>query len=341
MAKILIVDDIATNRRLLVAILEHEGHQIFEAVDGVDGLSVARVEIPDLVISDILMPSMDGYEFIRQLRAEPGLSHIPVIFHTAHYHEREARHLAQMCQVARVLVKPCSAEEILEAVRAAVTGTLTQPAAIVTSEFDREHLELITNKLSQQTDKLRAANTRLAALNALNVQLASERDASVLLERVCQEARKLLGASYSVLAVRDMKTDRTVLFSTSGLNVGGADVARPTVLCGALGKVVSERRSWRVVAVKDKPLRLGYRTGIRPPPRYWRSHCRRFHTPMAGCVWSTRWVPPDSAPRTNACCAFSAPKSVGYMKMASCTVRSRIAKHGSASWRRIFRMPSL
>ena len=81
-----------------------------------------------------------------------------------------------------------------------------------TAKFDREHLELITNKLSQQTDKLRAANTRLAALNALNVQLASERDAPVLLERVCQEARNLLGASYAVLAVRDMKTDADAIF---------------------------------------------------------------------------------------------------------------------------------
>jgi diguanylate cyclase len=244
MAKILIVDDIATNRRLLVAVLEHAGHKIFEAIDGVDGLSVARVELPDLIISDILMPSMDGYEFVRQLRAEPHLSHTPVIFHTAHYHEREARHLAQS-QVACVLVKPSGAEELLAAVQTALAGTPSQPAVLGTAEFDREHLQLLTNKLSQQTDKLRAANTRLAALNALNVQLASERDAPVLLERVCQEARNLLGASYAVLAVRDMQTDQTLFFSTSGLNIGAGPLVTPAVVSGALGKVVTERHSWR------------------------------------------------------------------------------------------------
>ena len=257
MAKILIVDDIAANRRLLVAILEHEGHKIFEAVDGMDALSVARVELPDLVISDILMPSMDGYEFVRQLRAEPQLSHIPVIFHTAHYHEHEARHLAQRCQVACVLVKPSNVEQILAAVKTALAGTAPQRTEVGAAEFDREHLQLLTNKLSEQTDKLRAANSRLAALNALNVQLASERDASVLLERVCQEARKLLGASYAVLAVRDMKTDQTVLFSTGGLNISGGAVARPTVLSGALGKVVSERRSWRAVGSEGQPVATG------------------------------------------------------------------------------------
>ena len=264
MAKILIVDDIATNRRLLVAILEHAGHRIFEAVDGVDGLSVARVELPELVISDILMPSMDGYEFVRQLRAEPDLGRIPVIFHTAHYHEREARQLAQSCNVSCVLVKPSSVEEILAAVRTALAGTPAQAAVIGIAEFDREHLRLLTNKLSQQTDKLRAANTRLAALNALNVQLASERDAPVLLERVCHEARNLLGASYAVLAVRDMKTDQTLLFSTSGLNLGTNSQVLPTVISGALGKVVTERRSWRAARGEAQSLATGLPDGYPP-----------------------------------------------------------------------------
>ena len=264
MAKILIVDDIATNRRLLVAVLEHEAHQLFEAVDGVDGLSVARVELPDLIISDILMPSMDGYEFVRRLRAEPLLSHTPVIFHTAHYHEREARQLAQCCQVACVLVKPSSVEEIIAAVHTALDGTPSEPAEVDAAKFDREHLRLITNKLSQQTDKLRAANTRLAALNALNVQLASERDAPVLLERVCQEARNLLGASYAVLAVRDMKTDATLFSYTSGLNVGTSSLVPPTVVSGALGKVVTERRSWRAAGDEGQRIATGLPDGYPP-----------------------------------------------------------------------------
>jgi diguanylate cyclase (GGDEF)-like protein/PAS domain S-box-containing protein len=257
MAKILIVDDIATNRRLLVAVLEPEGHAILEAVDGTDGLSVARVDLPDVIISDILMPSMDGYEFVRQLRAEPALAHIPVIFHTAHYHEREARHLAQSCRVACVLVKPSNAAEILGAVRNCLDGTRTQPGEVSAADFDREHLQLITNKLSQHTDKLRAANARLAALNALNVQLASERDPLVLLEKVCHEARNLLGSSYAVLAVRDMKTDETVFFSSSGLNVSGNPLTPPRVMSGALGKVVTERRSWRIVGSEGKSVAAG------------------------------------------------------------------------------------
>jgi diguanylate cyclase (GGDEF)-like protein/PAS domain S-box-containing protein len=250
MAKILIVDDNATIRKLVATILGHEGHAIFEAEDGEDGLTVARTEQPDLVISDILMPSMDGFEFVRRLRADTQLSHTPVIFHTAHYHEREARQLAHSCQVARVVVKPSAAAEILGAVRETLAGTPPRSNDVSMVDFDREHLQLLTNKLSQHSGELRAANTRLAALTELNVQLASERDPFKLLDSVCNGARNLLGSKYAVLAIGEMTTDETLMFSTSGLNFGSLAPARPRLNSGALGKVVTEQRPWRVSGSK-------------------------------------------------------------------------------------------
>jgi CheY-like chemotaxis protein len=71
MTKILVVDDHAINRKLLVTLLESEGYLTAAAADGSDGLAAARRERPQLVISDILMPTMDGYEFVRRLRQEP------------------------------------------------------------------------------------------------------------------------------------------------------------------------------------------------------------------------------------------------------------------------------
>ena len=94
MATILIVDDLSANRKFLIAILGHEGHRLIEAADGHAGLAAVRAERPDLVITDVLMPVMDGYEFVRQLRLDPATSPIPVVFYTAHYGEREARELA-------------------------------------------------------------------------------------------------------------------------------------------------------------------------------------------------------------------------------------------------------
>ena len=65
--KILIVDDVAADRNYLVATLGYAGHQLIEACDGEAALAKARAERPDLIIADILMPAMDGYEFVRQL----------------------------------------------------------------------------------------------------------------------------------------------------------------------------------------------------------------------------------------------------------------------------------
>src|SRR5580692_6292005 len=201
MANILVVDDNATNRRLLTVLLKHEGHATLEAVDGSEAIAAARATRPQLVISDILMPSMDGFELVRRLRVDPELGAIPVIFYTAHYHEREARALAESCGVARVLVKPCPVAEILAAVEGSLSGAPEIVVSAVEEDFDHQHLRLLTNKLSEKTTALQAANTRLEALTELNVQMASERDPNALIDKVCRGARSLLGAKSAVLAV--------------------------------------------------------------------------------------------------------------------------------------------
>ena len=91
MATILIVDDRPANREFLMTLLGYGGHRLLQAADGAEALATARAERPDLVIADILMPTMDGYEFVRQLRADPAIARTPVVFCTAHYHEGEAQ----------------------------------------------------------------------------------------------------------------------------------------------------------------------------------------------------------------------------------------------------------
>src|SRR6202035_2418573 len=100
MATILIVDDLSADRKLLVTLLRAHGHRLLEAANGREGLAAAHAEHPDLVITDVLMPVMDGYEFLRQLRLDPTTSGIPIVFSTAHYGAREARALALSSGVA-------------------------------------------------------------------------------------------------------------------------------------------------------------------------------------------------------------------------------------------------
>src|ERR1044071_3585485 len=112
MAKILIVDDSPANRSFLVTLLGYGGHVLRECSDGLEALALVSAERPDLVIADILMPTMDGYEFVRRLRSTPEIAATTVIFCTAHFRERDAKDLAHECGVSRVLAKPCEPEVV-------------------------------------------------------------------------------------------------------------------------------------------------------------------------------------------------------------------------------------
>lgn len=82
-ARILIVDDIEANRRLLQAKLEAQYHSVLLASHGLQALEMARAHDPEIILLDVMMPGMDGYEVCRRLKADPVTSHIPVVMVTA------------------------------------------------------------------------------------------------------------------------------------------------------------------------------------------------------------------------------------------------------------------
>lgn len=247
MATILVVDDLAANRHVLTALLRHKGHRLLEAGEGQQALAVVRAEHPDLVITDVLMPVMDGYELVRQLRLDPATRATRVVFYTAHYGEREARALALSSGVSDVLTKPVEPEEVLKIVDRALSGDvkeLASDALPLTTEFNREHLRLLTDKLSDKARDVATANARLRALINIGLELASEKDSAQLLRDVCVAARDLFGATYVTLGIVD-RNDRTLQhFVTDGteaarwIEIGDA-------VPGILQTVVTERRTLR------------------------------------------------------------------------------------------------
>jgi CheY-like chemotaxis protein len=112
MSCILAIDDRPINRQFLVTLLGYGGHKVLEASDGEEALGIVRQSHPDLVITDIKMPKMDGYEFVDRLRQDPEHTATPVIFYTALFHEREARMVADSYGVTDIITKPSEPEEI-------------------------------------------------------------------------------------------------------------------------------------------------------------------------------------------------------------------------------------
>ncbi|HWJ96004.1 MAG TPA: response regulator, partial [Telluria sp.] len=118
MATILVVDDRPSNRAYLLALIGFTGHRTLQAADGAEALALVRRERPELVITDILMPTMDGYQFVQQLRADPQLAHTRVIFYSAVYAEPETAAMARSCGVSTILGKPADQQRLLDAIAA-------------------------------------------------------------------------------------------------------------------------------------------------------------------------------------------------------------------------------
>jgi PAS domain S-box-containing protein len=256
MATILIVDDLPTNREFLVTLLQYQGHRLVEAADGIEGLEAARREPPDLVITDVLMPGMDGYELLRQLRLDSATAGIPIIFYTAHYGEREARELALSAGVSSVLTKPAEPEAVLKMVALALRGASPPEPIREPDTFDREHLRLVTDKLSANVDELRGANARLRALVNIGLGLASERDVSRLLDAVVESAHELFSASTVTLAVFGQNGAHVAehVATTAHGAAWTANVPRPS---GLLAGVMANRHVVRAHNPSGDPAAIG------------------------------------------------------------------------------------
>jgi len=87
MARILIVDDSPTETYRFKEILERNGHQVLEATNGADGVAVARAELPDLVLMDVVMPGINGFQATRQITKGADTAHIPVVIVFLRYDE--------------------------------------------------------------------------------------------------------------------------------------------------------------------------------------------------------------------------------------------------------------
>jgi twitching motility two-component system response regulator PilH len=110
--KILVVDDSATERHVLVTLLEGKGYTIVTASNGEEGVAAAKRELPDLILMDVVMPGMNGYQATRTISRDDATKHIPVIMCTSK--DQETDKIWGMRQGALdYMVKPVDADALL------------------------------------------------------------------------------------------------------------------------------------------------------------------------------------------------------------------------------------
>ncbi|MBI5205821.1 MAG: PAS domain S-box protein [Nitrospirae bacterium] len=156
--KILIVDDDPDTRHILKLIIEMQGHEVIEASDGLQGLEKTKANMPDLIISDILMPGMDGFQFLREANSDKNLGAIPFVFYSSTYTGEEEIGLAFSSGADGFIVKPKSPEKFWEELnnilskREEEKSKKTKP--IKDEEYLKRYSHMVSVKLEEKVKEL-------------------------------------------------------------------------------------------------------------------------------------------------------------------------------------------
>ena len=164
--RLLIVDDNSNNLYMLKMVMEGNGFEVIAAENGKDALDKAQANPPDLIVSDILMPVMDGYTLCRECKLDERLRDMPFVFYTATYTEPKDEQFALSLGADRFIIKPQEPEILIKAVQEVISdkNALKLMAAKPLGEemeFMREHHGILLNKLEKKMVDLEIANQQL------------------------------------------------------------------------------------------------------------------------------------------------------------------------------------
>jgi len=162
MKKVLIIEDNSILRENTVEFLKEEGFELYSAIDGVAGVQMALEIVPDIILCDISMPKMDGYEVLKMLQSIPSTTAIPIIFITAKTNKDDKR-LGMHLGVDDYITKPYSYDDLLTSIQVRL-----EKAERITRSFDTKFLSLIENPLLGvfilQSEKFSYVNSRFVKI---------------------------------------------------------------------------------------------------------------------------------------------------------------------------------
>ena len=251
---VLIADDNVTNRKLLRTVLEYAGHTVLEADNGVTALKFLEQGQVDAVISDILMPGMDGFRLCFEIRRNPKLRKLPFIVYTASYTSASDEKLAMQFGADRFLRKPASANSIVETLHQVVESVQNRDQIEVKIPEEagvmRAYSQVLVSKLEETIVDLSEANKNLAERSTLAEFIASVSttlsDANGLremLQRCCDAMVQHLDAALARIWTLNEKEDVLELQASSGMytRIDGGH-ARVPVGEFKIGLIAKERK---------------------------------------------------------------------------------------------------
>ncbi len=212
--KILIVDDNYENLYMLETLLRGNGYEVTQARNGLDALDRLRAETTDLIISDVLMPKMDGFQLCRTVRADEGLKNTPFIFYTATYTDPKDIAFGLSIGADRFLIKPQDTDVILRVILDVISERNDGPFSAEhplgdEMEFFRQYNETLFRKLEK----------KIADLNRSNTDIQKE----------------LIKRRHISYALRESRERISLILNTAAEGIYGIDLQGNCMFCNASG----------------------------------------------------------------------------------------------------------
>src|SRR3990172_8673401 len=213
MTKLLIVDDSQSDLYLLETLLTNNGYTVVTAQNGIEALKKARTDPPDLIISDILMPEMDGFSLCRAWKRDAALKNIPFVFYTATYTDPRDEEFALSLGAEKFILKPQESEVFIgivrriiqeyeagrlvcspkEAIEEAVCYQRYNEALIRKLEDKMQQVELARLELEKDISERKRAEEELRLLYGLTRSIVSSKDFNSALQLVLEEVCMAIG----------------------------------------------------------------------------------------------------------------------------------------------------
>lgn len=231
--RILVVEDNEDSRILLTKQLRAYGHEVTAAANGAEALEQALAQPPDIIVSDILMPKMDGYQLCRECKQNEQLKNIPFIFYTATYTREEDEKFALSLGGAAFVAKPTEPDVLVqmlsEIVEKAKAGVLAAPevAPLEPSLFLAEHDRRIFAKLEDKVTQLEAEITKRKQaqeeIEHLNRVLHTIRSVNQLIVKEKERDKLLKSSCATLIENRDYDSACICLFDEAGMLIAHAE----------------------------------------------------------------------------------------------------------------------
>ena len=222
MLRALIADDLPQNLYMLEVLLKTNGFEVNKASDGAEALKIAHEIPPSLIISDILMPGMDGFNLCKTWKADPELSTIPFVFYTATYTDPRDEKLALSLGADRFLVKPMEVDQFLQAIQEVLDRSKKDEGVVPVEDapkdeyFYKEYNEALIRKLEDKMMELQKANKKLVSLYQASCDLHAPKPLANLMPGLLKTIVEVAGYEQIAYYSYNKKEEELVFTAASG-----------------------------------------------------------------------------------------------------------------------------